>query len=60
MPGFRSHHMAARFYVMYRSLITLSEKISTDAAFGSYRTAKALVVKPEEIEHLKKVERGFF
>ena len=45
---------------MYSSLITLSKTFSTDAAFESYRIAKALVVKAEEIEHLNKVERDFF
>ena len=59
-PGFRSQHMAVRFFVMFRSIENLSVNFQTDNAFEAYRAAKNLVVNVKEIEHLNKIERDFF
>ena len=60
LPGFESHHIAVRFFVMSSSLRKLLVGLSTDPAFQGYRDAKALMTNADELAHLDKVEQHFF
>ena len=60
LAGFRSQHMAERYFVMSQSLDTISETWSTNEFFVEYKQAKTHVTDPTELVNLSKIEREFF
>ena len=58
--GFRSHHMPVRTFVMKEQLDALKNNFLEDSNFAEYVTSKMLVLKEEEKEQLKMLERDFF